>query len=99
MNPQISVSRGRQAIVEALAEYAARSRGLQPWMAAAALAGRVGATSAHDPQFESDVQALFDADTIRLMSGGNAGGANFYNAMLIPEDDAPAEDATREDRA
>lgn len=80
----------RQDIVEALQEFNAQSRGLAPWMAATSLALRVGATSVHDPHFEADIQTLFDAGTIRLMSGGNAGGSSFYSAMLVP----PAEPAS-----
>lgn len=68
---------GRDAIVEALAEFNQQSGGLQPWMPAAALAKRVGATSAHDPAFEADVQSLFDVSAIRLMSGGTMNGSNF----------------------
>jgi hypothetical protein len=78
---------GRPDIIEALQEFSAQSRGLAPWMAATSLALRVGATSVHDPLFEADVQTLFDAGTIRLMSGGNAGGSSFYSAMLVPPDD------------
>ena len=81
---------GRGQIVEALQEFNEASQGLSPWMAAASLARRVGATSPHDPQFEADVQALFDAGTIRLMSGGNARGSSFYSAMLVP----PAEQSS-----
>ena len=79
----------RGDIVEALREFSGASAGLNPWMGAAALALRVGATSAHDPQFEADVDALFEAGTIRLMSGGNPRGSSFYSAMLVPPDDVP----------
>ena len=78
----------RGDIVEALREFNGASAGLQPWMDAAALARRVGATSAHDPQFEADVHALYEAGTIRLMSGGNARGSSFYSAMLVPPDES-----------
>ena len=81
--------RGREQIVEALEEFNEGSNGLSPWMGAAALAHRVGATSSHDPQFEADVQALYEAGTVRLMSGGNARGSSFYSAMLVPPDLAP----------
>ena len=77
----------RQDIVEALQEFNTQSGGLAPWMAATSLALRVGATSVHDPRFEADIQTLFDAGTIRLMSGGNAGGSSFYSAMLVPPDE------------
>src|SRR5689334_3640534 len=69
-----STTQGQAAIVAALAAHTAESDGHAPWLAAADLARRTGTTGAHDPQFEADVQALFDAGTIRLMSGGDAGG-------------------------
>lgn len=75
---------GPEAIVAALVEFNAQCRGLVPWMSAADLAQRVGATGSHDAQFEANVQLLFDAGTIRLMAGGTAAGNNFYKAMLIP---------------
>ena len=87
--------RGRGQIVEALQEFNAVSLGLSPWMAAGALARRVGASSPHDPQFEADVQALFEAGTIRLMSGGNARGSSFYSAMLVPPDESEPSEDTR----
>jgi hypothetical protein len=74
----------RTAVVEALTAFTAETDGHKPWMAAAELALRAGASSAADPQFEADVQALFNAGVIRLMSGGNAGGGSFYKAMLVP---------------
>ena len=89
--------RGRAHIVEALEEFNELSKGLSPWMAAAALARRVGATSPHDPEFEADVQALHDAGTIRLMSGGNAGGGSFYCAMLVPTDVAASLNSAKVD--
>lgn len=79
-----STSQGRDAVVAALAAFTAGSDGHKPWMPAADLARTVGAGSARDPQFEAEVQALFEAGTIRLMSGGDAGGGNFYKAMLVP---------------
>jgi hypothetical protein len=79
-----STTQGQAAIVAALAAHTAESDGHAPWLAAADLARRTGTTGAHDPQFEADVQALFDAGTIRLMSGGDAGGGRFYKAMLVP---------------
>ena len=88
-----NANHARGDIVEALREFNGASAGLQPWMDAAALARRVGATSAHDPQFEADVHALYEAGTIRLMSGGNARGSSFYSAMLVPPDDAPLKSA------
>ena len=42
----------------------------------------------HDPQFEADVEALYAAGTIRLMSGDKAGGGSFYEAMLVPSVEA-----------
>ena len=87
-------NRGRGQIVEALEEFNEGSQGLSPWMAADALARRVGATSAHDPQFEADVQALYETGRIRLMSGGNARGSSFYSAMLVPPDVSPGPDTS-----
>ena len=55
-------------------------------MPAGELARVVGATDEHDPEFEVDVQALYAAGTIRLMSGGNASGGSFFKAMLVPSD-------------
>jgi hypothetical protein len=79
-----STKDGRDAVVTALAAFLAESEGRKPWALAADLAGRAGAKGAEDPQFQADVQALFDAGTIRLMSGGIAGGASFFRAMLVP---------------
>jgi DNA-binding response OmpR family regulator len=77
-------SRGQAAVVEALRAFAAHAGRHTPWMPAAELARRVGAAGVHDPQFEADVQALYAAGTIRLISGGDAGGRSFYEAMLVP---------------
>jgi hypothetical protein len=79
-----STDRGRGAVIAALAAFRTESAGHRPWMPAADLARTVGADTPHDPQFEADVQALFEAGTIRLMSGGNAGGGSFFEAMLVP---------------
>ena len=87
--------RAQRDIVEALEVFNTASGGLSPWMAAAALARRVGATSPHDPQFEAAVQALCESGAIRLMSGGNARGSSFYSAMLVPLD-APSRPAPGE---
>ena len=84
MDTHSSTSSGQGAVIAALAAFTAKSDGHKPWMQAADLAQSAGAASAQDPQFEADVQALFDAGTIRLMSGGNASGHNFYKAMLVP---------------
>ena len=79
-----AVSGGPAAIVEALRAFAAQSARHTPWMTAADLAQRVGAAGVHDPQFEADVQALYAAGTVRLMSGGSAGGGSFFEVMLVP---------------
>jgi hypothetical protein len=91
-DPATASSRpGREAVIAALEAFTAESLGRNPWMAAADLAQRAG-TSAGSAQFQADVQTLFDAGTIRLMSGGNASGASFYKAMLVPaQDPASAE--------
>ena len=83
MDAPASSAAGRQAVVAALEAFTAESVGHRPWMAAGDLARRTG-TSAGDAQFAADVQALFEAGTIRLMSGGNASGGSFYKAMLVP---------------
>jgi hypothetical protein len=77
---------GREAVLKALEAFLAESAERKPWMGAADLASLAGASGTDDPQFQADVQALFDAGTIRLMSGGNASGATFYKAMLVPID-------------
>jgi CheY-like chemotaxis protein len=77
-------SPGEDAIVAALRAFAAQVDRRTPWMRAADLALAVGAAGVHDAQFEADVQALYAADVIRLMSDASAGGGNFYEAMLIP---------------
>jgi CheY-like chemotaxis protein len=77
-------SPGADAIVAALRAFAAQGDRHTPWMRATDLARATGAAGAHDPQFEADVQALYAADVIRLMSGGPAGGGNFFEAMLVP---------------
>jgi hypothetical protein len=51
----------------------------------AAPAGR-GAPDEHDPQLQADIQALYDAGTIRLMAGGDASGGSFDEAMPAPLD-------------
>jgi hypothetical protein len=84
-----STDRGRAAVIAALAAFKTESEGHRPWMPAADLARIVGADTPHDPDFEADVQALFDAGTIRLMSGGNAGGGSFFKAMLVPPETPP----------
>lgn len=75
---------GRAAIVDALRRHAAQSVRHTPWMTAADLAQGVGAAGVHDLEFAADVQALYEAGIVRLMSGGNAGGSTFYEAMLVP---------------
>jgi DNA-binding response OmpR family regulator len=75
--------RGRVAIVNALRRHAAQSERHTPWMTATDLAQGVGA-GVHDREFAADVQALYEAGIVRLMSGGNAGGGTFYEAMLVP---------------
>jgi CheY-like chemotaxis protein len=75
---------GAAAIFAALRAFAAQGDRHTPWMRAADLARAAGAAGVHDPQFEADVQALYTADVIRLMSGGAAGGGNFFEAMLVP---------------
>jgi hypothetical protein len=72
------------AVLAALTLHANLSQGLSPWMSAASLAASVGAPDVQDATFQGAVQALFDAGAIRLMSGGNAGGASFYKAMVVP---------------
>ena len=84
-----STDGGRSAVVAALAAFNAASDGRGPWIPAADLARIVGAETPHDPHFEADVQALFDAGTIRLMSGSGASGASFFEAMLIPPETPP----------
>jgi hypothetical protein len=74
---------GRVAVIAALEAFTAESAGRRPWMAAEDLALRSGASTG-DAQFAADVQALFEAGIIRLMSGGNASGRSFYKAMLVP---------------
>jgi hypothetical protein len=84
-----STTVGQVAIISALETFLAESaerKTRTPWIGAADLASRAGATGTDDPQLQADVQALFDAGTIRLMSGGNASGATFYKAMLVPVD-------------
>lgn len=90
MDTLSSTKSGRDAVVNALTVFLAESEGHKPWALAADLAGRAGAKGAEDPQFQADVQALYDAGTIRLMSGGTAGGASFFRAMLVPAEDASA---------
>ena len=75
---------GAAAIIAALGANATQGARHTPWMRAADLARAVGAAGVHDPQFEADVQSLYDADVIRLMSGGAASGGSFYEAMLAP---------------
>jgi CheY-like chemotaxis protein len=77
-------SPGAHAIIAALGANATQGARHTPWMRAADLARAVGAAGVHDPQFEADVQSLYTADVIRLMSGGAASGENFYEAMLAP---------------
>src|SRR5438132_9296194 len=79
-----TASGGPAAVADALRAFAAQSARHTPWMTAAVLAASVGAAGVHDPQFEADVEALYAAGTIRLMSGDKAGGVSFYDAMLVP---------------
>ncbi|HEX2185072.1 MAG TPA: hypothetical protein VHN78_06160 [Chloroflexota bacterium] len=79
-----ATSRGQAAIVEALRVFAASGTRHTPWMPAGALARAVGLADEHDPRFQADVQALYEAGVVRLMSGGGASGRNFYEAMLVP---------------
>jgi hypothetical protein len=75
---------GCALIVATLHAFATQSGRHTPWMTATNLAHAVGAAGIHDPKFEGDVQALYLEGTVRLMSGGAAGGGNFYEAMLVP---------------
>ena len=75
---------GQDAIVEALRAFGAQGSRHTPWMPAGELARAVGLADAQDPHFQADVQALYEAGVIRLMSGGNASGGSFYEAMLVP---------------
>ena len=75
---------GQEAIVEALRAFGAQGSRHTPWMPAGDLARAVGLDDAQDSHFQADVQALYEAGVIRLMSGGNAGGGSFYEAMLVP---------------
>ena len=79
-----ATSRGQAAIVEALRVFAASGPRHTPWLPAGALARAAGLADEHDPRFQADVQALYDAGVIRLMAGGNASGRSFYEAMLVP---------------
>jgi hypothetical protein len=76
--------RGQAAIVEALRVFVTTGTRHTPWMPAGALARAVGLADEHDARFQADVQALYEAGVVRLMAGGNAGGRNFYEAMLVP---------------
>ena len=78
------VSPAPPPIIAALGANATQGARHTPWMRAADLARAVGAAGVHDPQFEADVQSLYTADVIRLMSGGAASGGSFYEAMLAP---------------
>jgi len=84
MEPHLSTDRGREAVVAALAAFAAQSDGHRSWMPAAVLAQVVGADAADDPQLQADVQALYAAGTVRLMAFGGAGSTSFMEAMLVP---------------
>jgi CheY-like chemotaxis protein len=77
-------ARGEAAVAAALQAFAAQGHRHTPWMPAADLALAVGAAGVHDPQFEADVQTLYEADVIRLMAGGPPSGGNFFEAMLVP---------------
>ena len=81
-----AMSRGQAAIVEALQALGAQGSRHTPWMRAGDLARAVGVADAQDPHFQADVQALYEAGVIRLMSGGNASGQSFYEVMLVPPD-------------
>jgi hypothetical protein len=84
MSESGAVSRGQDAIVYVLRAFGARSERNTPWMSAADLAHAAGMADEHVPEFEANVQALYDAGVIRLMSGGNASGKSFYEVMLVP---------------
>lgn len=84
-----STEDGREAVLKALQIFlreSAERKTRTPWMGAADLASQASATGTDDPYFQADVQALFDAGTIRLMSDSNASGATFDEAMLVPVD-------------
>ncbi len=91
----VASGQGQAAIAEALRAFGAQEARHTPWMKAGDLAHAVDAPDATDPQFQSDVQALYTAGVIRLMSGGTAGGASFFEAMLVPpaESTKPAEES------
>ena len=82
-------------MVAALGAFAAESQGRNPWIVAEDLARRAGA-SADDAQFVADVQALFEAGTIRLMSGGAACGGSFFKAILVPPTQPGAKPASED---
>jgi len=86
-----ATEQGQAAIVETLRALAARGGQHTPWMKAAALAQALGLDDEHEPHFQADMQALYDAGLIRLMSGGKAGGRDFYEAMLIPPEQVKAD--------
>ena len=87
---------GAKAIVDALRTHAAQPARRTPWMTASALAGSVGVAGPEDLQFIADVQMLFADGVVQLMSGGQAGGGSFYEAMLVtprpPDAAAPGDD-------
>lgn len=83
-------TRGTTAIVETLATWAARPGNRTGWMLAADLAAAAGVSGVHDPQFEADVQALYDAGTIQLTTAGPSASQHFAEAMLVPPAAPPA---------
>jgi hypothetical protein len=84
MNTAAAYRHGQAAIVEALRAFGAQGERHTPWMKARDLARSVGAADETDPQFQANVQALYEAGSIRLMSGSKASGGSFFEAMLVP---------------
>jgi hypothetical protein len=70
--PVVAYRHGQAAIVEALGAFGAQGERHTPWMKARDLARSVGAADETDPQFQANVQALYEAGSIRLMSGRQA---------------------------
>jgi hypothetical protein len=73
---------GQAAIVAALGGRAAQAAELTAWMTAIELAQIAGVAGVHDPQFEADVQALYEAGTVLLTSSGASASSHFNEAML-----------------
>jgi hypothetical protein len=79
----VATARGQAAIVAALGAWAGAPGQRTGWMTVADLARCVGASDTHDPQFEADVQALYDAGTIALTASGPTASRHFAEAMLV----------------